>query len=284
MVSRQSMSRWLLMCLLLVVAASPAAEKASPLRVMGFNVRVPVESDGPDRWSMRRELLVRMLRDARPDVIGTQELVKAQGDYIAGQLPDYAWFGAGRRGEQGDDRDEHMGVFYRRAALRMIESGNFWLSDTPDVPGSISWGNLYPRMVTWGLFERTPGGRRFYLFNTHLPYRDEDGAARVRCAELIAQRIAKLPTDVPVVVVGDFNDKPDSQAWRALTGTLRDAWVDAPRRDGPDGTFHGFNGKPQQRIDWVFHRGLRPVRARTIADHEDGRYPSDHYPVLVEFE
>ena len=105
-----------------------------------------------------------------------------------------------------------MGVFYRRDALRLVESGNFWLSDTPDLPGSTSWGNLYPRMVTWGLFERRADGRRFYLLNTHLPYRQQDGPARVQSAELILKRLAQLPADTPVILVGDFNDQPGSLA------------------------------------------------------------------------
>jgi len=279
--SAASMSRLLLACLLFALGAPHSASAEQSLRVMSFNVRVPVESDGPDRWEARRELMVRTIRDARPDLLGTQELVKAQGDYLAQRLPEYAWFGTGRR---GGDEDEHMGVFYRRDALRLLESGDFWLSDTPEAPGSISWGNLYPRMVTWGLFERRADGRRVYLFNTHLAYREEDGAARQRSAELILQRLATLPPGVPVILVGDFNDVPDSPAYRTLAGALGDAWLEAPRREGPDGTFHGFSGQAEKRIDWVFHRGLQPRRARTLTDHADGRYPSDHFPVVVEFD
>lgn len=279
-------SMWpaLLACLLLATGTSRAGDAGAPLRVMAFNVRVPVEADGPDRWEARRDLLVRTIRDARPDVVATQELVAAQGEYIVGALPGYAWFGSGRRGAQGDAGDEHMGVFYRRDALRLVESGDFWLSDTPGVPGSISWGNLYPRMVTWGLFERARDGRRFYLLDTHLPYREQDGPARVRSARAILRWIATLPADVPVVLAGDFNDGPDSETYRTLAGTLRDAWTDAPTRDGPDGTFHGFKGVPGKRIDWILHRGLQPRRATTLAGHAWGRYPSDHFPVLVEFD
>ena len=279
-----SLWRALLACLLFVAGASCADDAAAPLRVMSFNVRVPVEADGPDRWEARRYLLVRTIRDARPDVIGTQELVSAQGEYIVAALPGYAWFGRGRRGEQGDAGDERMGVFYRRDALQLVESGDFWLSDTPEVPGSISWGNLYPRMATWGLFERRSDGRRFYLLNTHLPYRDEDGPARERSAAAILARIGSWPADVPVVVTGDFNDVPGSPAYRAMLGVLRDAWVEAPERAGPDGTFHAFTGVPGKRIDWVLYRGLRPLRARTLDDRDGARHPSDHFPVLVEFE
>lgn len=273
-------------CLLLCAWAGIAAagDAPAPLRVMAFNVRVPVEADGPDRWELRRDLLVRTIRDAAPDLIGTQELVRAQGESIVAQLPAYAWFGRGRRGDAGDARDEHMGVFYRRDAFRVLASGDFWLSDTPDVPGSASWGNLYPRMVTWGLLERIADGRRVYIANTHFPYRDEDGPARVRSAEALVRWLATLPQDVPVIVTGDFNDVPGSAAWRVLSGALHDAWTGAAERAGPEGTFHGFTGTPGKRIDWVFSRGIRPLRARTLVDHADGRYPSDHFPLVVEFE
>lgn len=265
-------------------SAGGMRDAVAPLRVMAFNVRVPVEADGPDRWEQRRDRLVATIRDARPDVIGTQELVAAQGAYIVAQLPGYAWFGAGRSGAQGDTRDEHMGVFWRRDTLRRVESGDFWLSDTPGVAGSISWGNLYPRMVTWALFERVADGRRFYLLDTHLPYREQDGPARVRAAQAILRWIATLPTDTPVVLVGDFNDTPASETHAVLTGELRDAWSGAAHRDGPEGTFHGFTGTPGQRIDWILSRGLQPRSARTLADPVDGRYPSDHFPLLVELD
>ena len=279
-----SIWRVLLACLLLVAGAVRADEAVAPLRVMAFNVRVPVEADGPDRWEARRDLLVRTIRDAQPDVVGTQELVAAQATYIVDALPGYAWFGSGRRGAQGDAGDEHMGVFYRRDALRLVESGDFWLSDTPAVPGSISWGNLYPRMVTWGLFERAADGRRFYVLDTHLPYREQDGPARVRSARAILRWISELPGDVPVILIGDFNDAPDSDTHRALAGGLHDAWREAPERVGPEGTFHGFKGVPGQRIDWILYRGLQPRRASTLTGHVEGRYPSDHFPVLVEFD
>ena len=277
--------RGIALCLGLLagLAAMPAsaAEAAPPLRVMSFNVRVPVDADGPDRWEARRELMARTIRDARPDLIGTQELVKAQGDFLAERLPEYAWFGVGRR---GDDSDEHMGVFYRKDAFTLLESGDFWLSDTPDVPGSISWGHPLPRMVTWGLFERKADGRRFYLFNTHFPYRDEDGPARTRAAKLIVRRLKQLPKGVPVIVTGDFNDVPASGAYRALTRKLHDARVEAPSHDGPGFTFPGFTGKGDKRIDWVLYRGLRPRAVHTLDVNDGGRYPSDHFPVVVDFD
>ena len=278
--------RWWLalpLALLAACATTPQQPTTQPLalRVMSFNVRLPTDDDGANRWEARRELAADTIAAADPDLIGTQELHKAQGDWLVARLPRYAWFGRDRRG--GHD-DEHMGVFYRSDRLRVVDSGDFWLSDTPDVPGSVSWGHPFPRMATWALFERIADGRRFYLFNTHLPYRDEDDAARERGARLLAGRIAALPADVPVVVTGDFNAVPDSPAHAALTERLHDAWTTTASRSGPDATFHAFSGKADRRIDWILVRGFEVREASTLeaCEGNDGRCPSDHFPVLAE--
>lgn len=270
---------WVMSAALLAGCASTPPPAPSALKVMAFNVRLPAETDAGNRWEARRELAAKTLRDTAPDLIGTQELFKTQGDYLVSQLPDYAWFGQGRRGGDGD---EHMGVFYRKDRLRVLASGDFWLSDTPEVAGSISWGHPFPRMVTWAQFERIADGRRFYFFNTHLPYRAEDDEARLRGARLLLQRIAALPADAEVIVTGDFNTKPDSAVHAELTTRLEDAWTQAPRRSGPEATFHNFTGTADRRIDWILVRGFKVDSATTIDAHDAGRYPSDHFPVLVE--
>lgn len=268
---------WLAFAVSLSVCGGAHAQN---LRAMSFNVRLPVAADGENRWEARRDVLVETIRRERPDIIGTQELFGSQGDAIVEKLPEYRWFGRGRRGGGADD--EHMGVFYRADAYTVIESGDFWLSDTPEVVGSISWGNLYPRMVTWALFESRRTGARFYVFNTHFPYRDEDAAARTRCARALLARIEALPKDVPVVLTGDFNTGDDSDAYALLTAAMADAWRAAPRRRGPEGTFHGFSGTPQRRIDWILVRGLETRAVETVTTHRGARYPSDHFPVVAE--
>ena len=163
-----SASRLLLLavcCAVLALIGRPS-RAAETLRVMTFNVRYPAPNDGLERWEARRDLFVKTIREQHLDVFGTQELYKEQGDYVVAKLPGYAWFGMGRKGGDGD---EHMGVFYRRDELRVLESGNFWLSDMPDVPGSDTWGTPFPRMVTWARFQRKDDGRTFVLFDTHLP-------------------------------------------------------------------------------------------------------------------
>jgi len=269
---------WAALIALLSLAAPLAART---LRVMSFNVRTPAANDGPNRWEQRRDLLVRTIREQHPDVLGTQELYQLQGDYIVAKLPAYAWFGEGRYGGQ---RDEHMGVFYRRDHLRVLDSGNFWLSDTPEVPGSISWGHPMPRMVTWARFEDRRNGRTFYYYNTHFPYRDQDTDARNRAAREILGRLAQLPSDAPIVLTGDFNTDPASEVHTLLTGALRDARDAVAKPRGPQATFHNFTGIPDRRIDWILVRGFVPHRYTTVTTHQAGRYPSDHFPVVAELQ
>lgn len=264
---------------ILALLAVVAPASARDLTVMSLNIRMPSPDDGANRWELRRDLTVATIRRANPDVIGTQELFKRQGDDVVARLPRYRWIGVGRSGAERAD-DEHMGIFYRADRLIVERWGNFWLSDTPGVPGSNSWGHPFPRMVTWAIF-READGRRFAMFNTHLPYRAEDEAAREKGAALLAARIPAIAGDLPVVVTGDFNTVPDSPTYRRMTEGLRDAWATAPVRTGPEATFHGFTGRPDRRIDWVFVKGFAVKRAATVDTRRGDVFPSDHYPVVV---
>jgi len=272
-------TRWIISILVFAVLALRAMPlTAQTLRIMTFNVRTGIANDGANDWNHRRDIMVRTIRAQHPDVLGTQELNKFQGDYIVGKLSQYLWFGIGRRGDEGD---EHMGVFYRADRLRVIDSGSYWLSDTPDKPGSITWGNPYPRMVTWAVFERKADGRRFYYCNTHFPYRDQDELARTRSAEEILARLSALPANLPIVMTGDFNSAPDRPDHAVLTSLLDDAWINAQSRSGPEKTFHNFSGVPDRRIDWILSRGFHAITASTITTSEGSRYPSDHFPVVA---
>ena len=271
-------ARLLLIAVFVFAAAQVTSLAAQTLRVMSFNVRTGIANDGLNDWDHRRDIMVRTIREQHPDVLGTQELNKFQGDYIVSKLPQYVWFGIGRH---GDDGDEHMGVFYRTDRLRVIDSGNYWLSDTPNKPGSISWGNPYPRMVTWALFERKANGRRFYYCNTHFPYRDQDELARTRSAEEILAHLNALSATLPIVMTGDFNSAPDKLDHAVLTSLLDDAWISAASRSGPEKTFHNFTGIPDRRIDWILYRGFRALTAQTVTTQQNGRYPSDHFPVAA---
>lgn len=255
---------------------------AETLRVLSFNVRYANPQDGPNIWENRRELFMRTVREANPDLMGTQELLKSQGDDIARALPEFSWFGVGRR---GDSSDEHMGVFYRKDRLELLASGNFWLSETPEIPGSSNWNMSLPRMVTWGKF-KTKTGTEFLFLNTHFPHRGNDEPARQMNARVIANRISIYPQSLPIVITGDFNTNGGGETWKLLAPPMRDAWLEAPKKSGPEGTFHGFSGKPgDARIDWILFRAPWKAReAHAITAHEGALYPSDHFPVLAVFE
>lgn len=272
------LSRLFFVCFIGLCSIAVSAN-ANPLRVMSFNIRLPLAQDGANAWDHRRDIAADTIAEERPDIVATQELHKVQGDHLLARLPGLNWFGIDRRGGDGD---EHMAIFYRRARLRLLDLGNFWLSDTPQVPGSISWDHPYPRMVTWGLFEDKSSRRRFYVFNTHFPHRAEDGEARRRAAELLAAHIAALPPDVPVILAGDFNATPDSAIHAVLTASLHDLRQTARSVAGPEETFHAFTGNADRRIDWILARGFDALRIETVTDNREGRYPSDHFPVVAE--
>ncbi|ASR44233.1 endonuclease [Xanthomonas citri pv. mangiferaeindicae] len=276
---------WLLAAMAALSVPAVAVDAPTPdLRVMGFNVRYAAPGDGVNVWDARRDLLVETILRRRPHLVGTQELLRRQAEYLDAHLPGYAWFGTGRNGDDSDGNgNEHMGVFYDTQRLELREQGHFWLSDTPDVPGSDNFGRAMPRMATWGRFRDRANGREFYLFNTHFPHMADAEPLRERCADLLLARIGRLPVDVPVVVTGDFNAVPSSPTHRRLVGPLRDAWEAATARRGPEATVHAFTGQPTDRIDWILFRGLELRRVETVTDQADGRFPSDHFPVVADF-
>ena len=248
------------------------------LTVMTFNVRQPDLDKGAQSWDNRRDFLVETILAAAPDLIGMQEVFALQAEYMVTHAPRYRWFGAGRF---GDDRDEHVGIFYRPDALRLLAHGDFWLSETPEVPGSSSWDIIRPRQVTWGEFE-TPAGRRFHHFNTHFPYRSVEQEARRETAALLLRRMSGLS---PVLLTADFNSPADGEIHRTLTQDLDDAWLTAQRRSGPEATLNAF-GAPHaaRRIDWILYRATwKVLEAATIPAVRDGLYASDHFPVVARF-
>lgn len=270
----------------LVLASLLAASlHAASLRITSYNVRYPAKGDGPNLWETRKDLFIDSIRAMDPDIMGTQELFKLQGDYIVEKLPEYTWTGVSRR---GNTEDEYMGVFYKKAKFRAVDSGNFWLSETPAEPGSSNWNMSLPRMATWALFEPAGGGRRFYFVNTHMAHRREDEAARQKGVMVIQEWLGTLNPFTPVIVTGDFNSPAGGGTYQKMIAGFADAWKIAERREGPEGTFHGFRGTPGRiRIDWIFLRGpWRVSEAETVTFHQDGRYPSDHFPVraVVELE
>lgn len=268
-----------------LVAASVRAEVATnpPLGVMTYNLRYASQT-GPNAWPQRRPLVREVIASVKPDVIGTQEGLHSQLLDVAADLPDYRWVGSGR--DDGGVRGEFTAVLYRPDRLTPLATNHFWLSDTPEIPGSTTWGNKVRRMVTWLKFRDCSTGTEFYLFNTHFDH--EVAVAREKSAVLLRQRIAALDAKLPVLLVGDFNTAAArSKPFELLMadGFLTDTWTTARERvnDGVN-TFNGFAPlkREGERIDWILARGMESVsRAAILTFSRNDQFPSDHFPVVA---
>jgi len=268
--------------ILTAALAGPAETAPAPLTVMSYNLRYGAADDGPDAWEHRKETLAGLIREYAPDIIGTQECLDFQAAYLAEELPGYAWIGQGR---EADGAGEMTAILYRKDRLIPLESGHLWLSETPDIPGSKSWDSSLPRIATWIKFHDRQTGRPFYCYNTHFDHRGE--AARLESAKLLEARIRTLHPDTLVVVTGDFNAPANTSApWAALTaGGLRDTWDAAEERRGNANTWNGFklpDPELARRIDWILVTPGAHVAWCTIdGRHSEGRFPSDHMPVIA---
>ena len=260
-------------------AQVPCSEVGQAVKVMTYNVRLDVASDGENAWPERKEFLATQVEFHAPDVMGTQEGTPGQIDWLSERLTGYAHVGEGR---QGGHNGEYSAIFYNRHRLRVVESGTFWLSETP---GRVStgWDAALPRIVTWARFAERNGARDFMAFNTHFDHRGSE--ARVNSAALILTMIDSLNKDeLPYVLTGDLNLEPSSEPIQKLSARLTDAFVAAPVRLGPAGTFTGFNhDEPAtQRIDYVMvGPDVAVTTFATLTDAVDGRYPSDHFPLVT---
>ncbi|WP_326597717.1 endonuclease/exonuclease/phosphatase family protein [Streptomyces sp. NBC_01803] len=253
------------------------------LHVVSCNVRYDAGAGvgTPDSWADRRPVLAAFLRGERPTVLGVQEALYHQVGQVAADLPrHYDWIGLGR---EGGGRGEFMAVYFDTRRVEPLDYDHFWLSDTPDVIGSTSWGNTIVRMATWVRFRDRRTGRLFAHVNTHLDHRSEH--ARQRGAVLIRDRIAGFDPALPVVLTGDFNAPAEtSEAYRTLTGdgVLADTWLAGRRVTPAWGTFPHY-GDPVPggtRIDWILvNRHVEVLKVAINTFRVDGRWPSDHTPV-----
>jgi len=266
----------------LASAADTARASASEFVIATYNLRF-AGSEAPNAWPDRRPVVKALLDRYQPDLVGTQEGLYQQLKDIAADQPAYDWIGLGR---DGGSRGEFMAIFYRRDRFEPLEYDHFWLSDTPEVVASSTWGNNVRRMVTWVRFRDRVTGREFYFWNTHLDH--EVQVAREKAADLIRQRIGRLPADVPLFLVGDFNSiAVANRAYDILTkeAGLTDTWFAARERRNEDAnSFTGFGPlrREGERIDWILARGAIDVRATELVTFRQGdQWPSDHLPVVA---
>ena len=265
------------------------------VRVMSFNIRYGSASDGENQWKNRREMVFEVIRDQHSDVVGLQEALRFQIDEIRKAVPAYGEIGVAR--EDGRIDGEYSAILYRTDRFGIAEAGTFWLSDTPDVAGSNHWGNACVRICTWARLIENKSGKAFYVFNTHLDHRSQP--SREKSAVLLAQRIRSRNHKDPVVLTGDFNAGENNPVIMYLKGETavegpdgRKAKIDVPMVDtfrvlNPNAedvrTGHAFKGTRRgHKIDYVLTPpGAEVLEALILYDNVDGRYPSDHYPVLA---
>ena len=272
-----------------LIAAAPALSSRADdaggngLRVMTYNLRY-ASMKGSEAWPDRRPAMKALLKQQAPDLMGTQEGVYHQVRDLAADLPEYDWIGTGR---DGGSRGEFMAIYYRRERFEPLAYDHFWLSDTPEVIASSTWGNTNRRMVTSVRFKDRRSDKVFHLWNTHLDHALQP--AREKAAELIKTRLAKIPSNEPVILMGDFNaEATRNPVYDTLTQGIgfTDSWFAAAQRKNE--TLNSFNGfaKPvfnSARIDWILYRGEAEVAlAEVVVDGSpEGRQPSDHHPVLA---
>jgi endonuclease/exonuclease/phosphatase family metal-dependent hydrolase len=272
-----------------VIDAEPST--AAPLRVMTFNLRYDTPSDGANAWPHRRDWVAALIRFHAPDALGVQEALVHMLTDLDARLPEFARVGVGRM--DGRAGGEFSAILYRTARLELLDSGTFWLSPTPEVAGSKGWDTAIERIATWARFRDRRTRCRHLHLNTHFDHVGEQ--ARQESARLIRRRLAALADGRPVVVTGDLNADPASEPYRILTRDtiggavppLRDALVAS--RDGhygPTSTWTAFRAiEPGRRIDYVLVSPQVRVSTHAILpDSWDGRFPSDHLPVLAAVE
>ena len=278
----------LIICVVCLTAFSQT--RATDVRVMSYNIRYGTANDGENHWDKRHEFLLATIKAFDPDLLGTQETLGFQRDYLAEHLPGYEVLGVGR--DDGKEKGEMTALYFKRDRFEKLDSGHFWLSETPDIPGSKNWDTALTRIVSWVKLRdrRQPKAKPVMFFNTHFDHRGTQ--ARLESARLLRRRIAEARKTCRVIVTGDFNAGDDSEPYQALfapaanqASPVADTYrIANPKRTEHEGTFSGFKvtGITGPRIDWIgVSSEWRVIQANIDRTERDGRTPSDHFPVTA---
>lgn len=274
------MRTYYILFLFIIVTSTSSAQS---LRFMTYNIRYATAQDGDNQWENRKDYLSGQIAFYAPDVFGIQEGLDEQVTYLEKHLEAYAFVGVGR--DDGEKKGEYCAIFYKKDRLQLLGYDTFWLSETPEIV-SKGWDAALERICTYALFMDLSTGNNFWVFNTHFDHIGE--RAREKSAELIVQKIKALNKDgLPVIVLGDLNLNDQSKAIVYLSSVFDDSRkVSVQEPFGPFGTFTGFAfDKPvQDRIDYIFcsQAGVKVEKYGVLTDSKNGRYPSDHFPVMIE--
>ena len=255
------------------------------LRIMSFNIRCANCDDGGNGWEQRKNLVLARILAYAPDLLGLQECRgDGQAQYLIKNLPEYFFFGMPRGGESKTAL-EMAPLMLRKECFELLDGGDFWLSEEPDEPGSLSWGCQFPRTVSWARLRLKATRQELLFANTHF---DLVPAARQHSAELLRSWLMVKSAGCSAILTGDFNASKRSRVYKTLTqdGQLLDTWRQANPGARDQATSHGF-GNPRARacIDWVLVSPSLHVLSATVDTFtQSGRYPSDHFPLRVEIE
>jgi endonuclease/exonuclease/phosphatase family metal-dependent hydrolase len=254
---------------------------AESLRVMSFNIRFGTAPDEENAWPHRKSLVVKVIQDEAPDLLGLQECLREQLDMLTEAMPEYEKVGVGRDADGGG---EYSAILFRKSRFDLSDAGTFWLSDTPEIPASRTWGNNLPRICTWARVLDRTNKRRLLFVNTHWDH--ESQPARLKAGELMGKRIAELASsEEPAIVVGDFNAAPENPAFVTLleAGRLCDTFRVVHPNETDIATFNGFGQSTHaSKIDAVLTTDQWEVKSAAIVRTQAGdRYPSDHFPVTA---
>lgn len=263
----------------------PVFTCAQHVTLMTYNIRVDFPDTSIYNWKHRRDHVAGIVKKHDPDILAVQESLKRQNEFIKSELIEYEYRGVGR--DDGNLSGETCAIFFKSEDFDLLDTGNFWLSPTPDIP-SKGWDAMFPRICSYVKLKFIPSGDTLYVFNAHFDHVGE--LARKRSAELILERIREVNPEMqfPVILIGDLNAVPGEASIELLDAELIDSYKIAENeKSGPEGTYNAFNigGKAGRRIDYVyFLPGFVKVNRYLVDDEKaEGRYPSDHFPVIVEF-
>lgn len=271
--------------LFLFLILIPVSMIAQQMNVISFNIRLNTPNDGINAWPNRVEMVSGLLKYHEPDIFGFQEALIGQIEDTQNLLPEYEWFGVGR--DDGKLAGEFTPIFFKKSKFILIESGTFWLSETPEKP-SKSWDAALNRIVTWGKFKSKVTGKQFLFFNTHFDHIGDE--ARKNSAFIIRDKIKEIANNqgLPVILTGDFNLYPESEPIGLIKTFMKDSReITEIAPYGPIGTFNSFdwNAPLERRIDYVFVQGgIKVLKYAVITDSKEQRWPSDHLPVFVKIQ
>lgn len=256
---------------------------AQSLKVMTYNIRLDVASDGENDWTHRKDFFTSQIQFYEPDIFGIQEAKPNQVIAIATSLTQYGYLGIGRDGE---GKGESSNIFYKKERFSINETNTFWLSETPDVI-SKGWDAAFNRVCTYALFQDVLTKKIFWVFNTHLDHVGE--VARTNSIKLILSKIKTLNSkNYPVVFMGDFNTEPNENRIIELKKVMDDSRdVSEQKPFGPSGSFNNFKHDEAvtKLIDYIFiskNSIFKVKKYAVLSDAKDLKYPSDHLPIYVE--